>query len=167
MIHHPFVAAVERKVSREQLAALFSPHATFNAPVLSDTIHDTATLLDFVELAARVASPRYTSEFTSGPRTFLAWDGMIGESSIQGVSALTTGADGRICDLTVFMRPWPVVELFREAAYAMFGDRIPARFWELGLPSAVLDIPNRPTAREPKLALDVLRWPRLAEHPVM
>jgi hypothetical protein len=57
MIHHPFVAAVERKVSREQLAALFSPHATFNAPVLSDTIHDTATLLDFVELAARVASP--------------------------------------------------------------------------------------------------------------
>src|ERR1700722_10492245 len=60
------------------------------------------------------------------------WRGQIIERDIEGATIIKTNDDGLVTDLTVLLRSWAVVALFRDAMLIALADAVPASAWQLG-----------------------------------
>jgi len=133
MTTHSFRTAIESGANREKLAELLSPDVTFQPPMLSKSIQDASLMADMISYAAKITGiPEHIMEFSNGPRTLMVWNGKIDGYKMQGATVLTDDKNGLIHDIAVLMRPWPVVERFRNAMFKQFSGRIPAECWEAG-----------------------------------
>ncbi len=131
MTIHPFRAAVENGADPEQWAALFAPDVIFHTPILAKPVIDKALVARLVAHAATlITQVTHTLEVSDNARTILIWSGTMNGYPLQGATILVDNEAGLIRDLTVLMRPWPVVAQFRDAMYLEYASVIPADFWE-------------------------------------
>lgn len=65
-------------------------------------------------VAATLEGLTYVDELQEGDRVVLRFKATVGELELEGIDYLTLDADGRVADLTVFMRPLKAVNAFNE-----------------------------------------------------
>ncbi len=132
MSHHPFRVANEGSAGPEQFAALFAPDVTFHTPILTKPVSGKALVLRVLAYAATLTGkPHYTLEAGDTQRTVLLWNGTIEGYALQAATVLTGDTAGQISDVTILMRPYPVIVLFQQAMYKEFSSVIPADHWIL------------------------------------
>jgi len=140
MVTHPFRAASESGASPEQFAALFAPDVTFHTPILTKPVSGKAVMLPVIPYAATLTGkPHYTQEIRADTQTVLLWQGTVEGYALQAATVLTDDSAGQIRDITILMRPYPVVTRFQHRMYQRFASSIPADYWVLAAEPA-----NRP-----------------------
>src|SRR5262245_61963607 len=118
MTKHPFRVTIESDASAEKLGELLAPEAVLFAPMLSKPVTGVSRVLDVLSHAARIAGPiECTLEVNDPRQTFLMWKGRVGGFPLEAVTVIVDGDDGRIEEVRVLMRPWPVVTIFRDEMY--------------------------------------------------
>lgn len=73
--------------------------------------HVAATLEDF----------SYTHELADGETVVLRFKARVGDRELEGVDFLTLDEEGRVSDITVFIRPMSALTAFNERMAARFG----------------------------------------------
>jgi hypothetical protein len=132
MTKHPFRVTIESGASAEKLGELLAPEAVLFAPMLSKPVTGASRVLDVLSHAARIAGPiECTLEVNDPRQTFLTWKGRVGGFPLEAVTVIVDGDDGRIEEVRVLMRPWPVVTIFRNEMYDALSAKIPRDYWEL------------------------------------
>jgi SnoaL-like domain len=111
---HPFRIAAENK-DVELMKETLREDVVLHSPILfrgfegRDTVgavltHVAATLEDF----------RYTDELTEGDTVVLRFKANVGDRELEGIDFLELDAEGRVRELTVFMRPFSALTAFNE-----------------------------------------------------
>jgi len=111
---HPFRTAAESK-DIDLLTETLHEDVVLHSPVLfrgfegRDTVaavltHVAATLEDFA----------YTDELAEGETVVLRFKATVGDRELEGIDFLELDADGRVRELTVFMRPFSALNAFNE-----------------------------------------------------
>ena len=111
---HPFRRAAESK-DLDLLAETLREDVVLHSPVLfrgfegRDTVsavltHVSATLENFA----------YTAELAEGDTVVLRFKATVGDRELEGIDFLELDEDGRVAELTVFMRPMSALTAFNE-----------------------------------------------------
>jgi hypothetical protein len=129
MPHHPVRVLSERGASFQEIAPLFAPDVVFNTPLLAKPARGREIALGIFARALSYTGIKYTQEFTNDQQTVLLWNGTMKGYQIQGATVLSEDTEGHIYEITMFMRPYPVVTLLWEAMRAE--ATLPKDFWEL------------------------------------
>lgn len=141
MANHPFRVLSERGASLEELAPLFAPDVTFHSPLLTQSVSGRKVALrSLAEGFTHLGFPKYTLELTNNEQTVLLWDGTMMGHEIQGTMFITQGDDGLIHNLSIFLRPYPVIALFWEAMREFAYGMLPKEFWESA--PLTIDVPS-------------------------
>ena len=129
---HPLKAAVERKASREEFAALFAHDAVFYPPMLVKPVTGIENILSIISLAPGIAlGLNYTEVITSGNKTLMFWNGMVEGHHLDSITIITDNEEGLIGELRVMMRPWAVATLFKNAMYKTLSTRFGPEYWDV------------------------------------
>jgi SnoaL-like domain len=118
---HPFRRAVEAK-DLEAVTVTLREDVVLHSPILfrgfegRDAVvqvltHVAATLEDFV----------YTDELSGDRTVVLRFKAMVGDRELEGIDFLELDEEGRIVELTVFMRPMSALTRFNEQMAARLG----------------------------------------------
>jgi len=118
---HPFRIAAENK-DLEAMTEVLREDVVLHSPipfrgfegreiVLGVLTHVVATLEDF----------RYTDELAEGDTVALRFKARVGDRELEGIDLLELDADGRVAELTVFMRPMSALKAFNEQMAARLG----------------------------------------------
>jgi hypothetical protein len=100
-----FRAAVEAK-DLSRIDALFDEDAVFRSPVVYRPYEGREAIKTILGAVLRVFEDfRYAAQLEDGDTAVLAFETRVGEREVQGIDMLTFGADGRIVELTVMVRP--------------------------------------------------------------
>ncbi len=111
---HPFRAAAEAK-DVERLGELLSEDVVLHSPILFHGFEGRAIVSQILaHVAATVEDPTYTDELVEGNAVCLRFKGKVGELELEGIDFLELDDDGRIAELTVFMRPLSAITAFNE-----------------------------------------------------
>ncbi|HEX6602601.1 MAG TPA: nuclear transport factor 2 family protein [Solirubrobacterales bacterium] len=111
---HPFRTAAERK-DLDLLSETLREDVVLHSPVLfrgfegRDTV---ATVLTHV--AATLEGLTYTDELAEGDTVCLRFKAKVGDRELEGIDFLELDEDGRVRELTVFMRPFSALNAFNE-----------------------------------------------------
>jgi hypothetical protein len=111
---HPFRTAAENK-DLDLLTETLREDVVLHSPVLfrgfegRDTViavltHVTATLENF----------SYTDELAEGDTVVLRFKATVGDRELEGIDFLELDDDGKVRELTVFMRPFSALTAFNE-----------------------------------------------------
>jgi hypothetical protein len=124
---HPFRVAAETKdldLMRETLAE----DVTFHSPVVFKAYEGLEmTMVILSNVVAIFEDFRYLDEARGDGTVVLRFAARVDDKyEIEGVDYITLDADGRITDLTVFMRPQKAVVAFNELMGARLGAAPPA-----------------------------------------
>jgi hypothetical protein len=96
-----------------EFAAAFSVDVTIEASVLPAALNGAHDVRAFFEATKKMyTSVGFTFESTSGPRTFLGWDGQFAGKRVAGITVLERDGDGRICAIHLHHRPYEGVLAF-------------------------------------------------------
>jgi len=167
MAKHAFRIAMEKGAGAEELASLFVPEIELYAPMLTKPVKGIEQVLNIVTLLPKIASHiKYTLEVNDPEQTILLWKGKVEDFPLEAATILVDGEDGRIREMRMLMRSWPMVTLFRDAMYRELSLRVPKDCWEVGPKLASIDQRNfTPIAlKTVDMALDVeLHSPILAK----
>ncbi len=171
MFTHPFSAANLSAASPAQFAALFAPDVTFHTPILTKPVSGKAVVLPVLAFAATLTGkPRYTLEVRADTQTVLLWQGTVDGYALQVATVLTDDPAGQIRDITILMRPYPLVTRFQHSMYQRFASSIPPDHWVLAaepasrphnqaasatLPPAALELAPDVTLQSPVLTKEV------------
>lgn len=118
---HPFRRAAESK-DLDLLMETLCEDVVLHSPVLfrgfegRDTV---ATVLTHV--AATLEGLAYTDELADGRTIVLRFKAKVGDRELEGIDFLELDADGRVAELTVFMRPFTALTAFNEQMMARLG----------------------------------------------
>ena len=118
---HPFRRAAEAK-DLELLTATLHEDVVLHSPILfrgfegremvvQVLTHVIATLEDFA----------YTDELAEGNTVVLRFKANVGDRELEGIDFLELDADGKVVDLTVFMRPMSALTRFNEQMMVRLG----------------------------------------------
>jgi SnoaL-like domain len=118
---HPFRLAAEAK-DLEAMTAALREDVVLHSPILfrgfegRDVViqvltHVTATLEEF----------RYTDELAEGGTVVLRFKARVGDRELEGIDFLELDEEGRVAELTVFMRPLSALNAFNEQMAARLG----------------------------------------------
>src|SRR6266545_6871535 len=140
MVTHPFRAANLSGASPAQFAALFAPFVTLHPPILTKPVSGKDLVLPILAYATTLTGkPHSTLEIRADTQTVLLWQGTVDGYALQVATVLTDDPAGQIRDITILMRPYPLVTRFQHSMYQRFASSIPADHWVLAAEPA-----NRP-----------------------
>jgi len=111
---HPFRVAAEAK-DVALMTETLREDVVLHSPILfrgfegRDIVGQVLT-----QVAATLEDLTYVGELQDGDSVCLRFQAKVGELEIEGIDYLTLDADGRVADLTVFMRPLKAVNAFNE-----------------------------------------------------
>jgi hypothetical protein len=111
---HPFRHAAEAK-DVELMTQTLREDVVLHSPILfrgfegRDVVGQVLT-----HVAATLEHLTYVDELHEGDSVCLRFKAKVGELELEGIDYLTLDADGRVADLTVFMRPLKAVNAFNE-----------------------------------------------------
>ncbi|HET8954616.1 MAG TPA: nuclear transport factor 2 family protein [Solirubrobacterales bacterium] len=111
---HPFRVAAESK-DLDLLAETLRDDVVLHSPVLfrgfegRDTVSAVLT-----HVAATLENFSYTDELADGDVVVLRFKATVGDRELEGIDFLELDSDGRVRELTVFMRPFSALTAFNE-----------------------------------------------------
>lgn len=129
---HPLRVAFE-KVDPAALRQCLADDVVFWSPILTGPVSGGDLVVRILGTAAMgFGAPTITGEFSEGGnRTVVTAEGSMEGNLLQMAILVSDGADGKVKDIKVHMRPWPVVTLFQRHMKPNLEDVIPAPLWEL------------------------------------
>ncbi|RAM49024.1 MAG: hypothetical protein C6Y22_24185 [Hapalosiphonaceae cyanobacterium JJU2] len=132
MENHPFRIAVETHNSLESVAHLLDPDIIFFSPLAITPIVGRDLVLTVLQnVLPTIQNIRCIEELRQDNKTVLVWAGEIDGYPIHGVDIITHGSDGKVKEIKLMARPFPVMKLLYENVI----QRI-----KLILPDVILDI---------------------------
>ena len=95
---------------------LFTDDVTFNSPVVFKPYEGREQLKVILAAVLQVFEDfRYLEHVETGDVAVLIFEARVGDKSVQGVDILKFGADDRITEMTVMVRPMSGVHALAEA----------------------------------------------------
>jgi SnoaL-like domain len=123
---HPFRLAVEAK-DLEAMTSILSDDVELHSPVLFRGFEGRDTVIGILTHVAGVLEDlAYTDEAAGDGTVVLRFRAMVGDRELEGIDYLTLDDDGRVRDLTVFMRPQSALTAFNERMAKSLGIELPA-----------------------------------------
>ena len=118
---HPFRRAAESK-DLELLRETLCEDVVLHSPVLFRGFEGRETVLAVLtHVAAALEDLSYTDELAKGNTIALRFKANVGNRELEGVDFLELDDEGRIAELTVFMRPYSALTAFNEQMEARLG----------------------------------------------
>lgn len=111
---HPFRVAAE-SADIALLTETLSEDVVLHSPVLFRGFEGreiVSQVLTFVE--ATLEDFRYTDELAEGDTVVLRFRAKVGERELEGIDFIELDDDGKVAELTVFMRPLSALTAFNE-----------------------------------------------------
>jgi hypothetical protein len=109
-----------------------APNAAFHSPMLTKTAYGQQNVEDIHKLIGGIQGVRtYLARFTSEHKITEYWNCVIDGHLQQGIDVFELDTLGRVVNQTVWLRPWPVVTILRDAAIAGQLPSLPADYWLL------------------------------------
>jgi hypothetical protein len=125
------VGALERGDS-DAIASALSPDVTFHTPILTTDLEGRDLTLRFLSQAAQtIDGLTYYDSAADSDRTMLFWRGRVAERDIEGITVIVTDDAELVTDVTVLLRSWTIVALFRDSMLIALADAVPASAWGL------------------------------------
>jgi hypothetical protein len=136
------------------LKAELADDVVFHTPILTQNLHGKDLTARFLEQAANtITGLSYYDTVGDDELTIAFWRGQIIERDIEGATIIKTNDDGLVNDLTVLLRSWSVVALFRDAMLIALADAVPTDAWQLGAGNALTPDPDAEAGRSTSLPL--------------
>lgn len=111
---HPFRRAAESK-DLDLLAATLCEDVVLHSPVLFRGFEGRDTVIAVItHVAATLENFSYTDELAEGDTVVLRFKATVGDRELEGIDFLELDDDGRVRELTVFMRPFSALTAFNE-----------------------------------------------------
>jgi hypothetical protein len=131
VLTHPFAVAAARR-DAAGVAAIFADNVTYHTPTLTTDLHGQDNATAYRDLVDDIQGPRTCLARIASPgRLVEYWSCAIDGHLQQGVDLFWLDGQGRVTDQTVWLRPWPVVALFRDRAIAVSPPFITVDYWRL------------------------------------
>jgi hypothetical protein len=140
------------------IEAALASDVVFRTPILSEPLQGREMTLRFFGQAEQIVNGlTYYDSVADGEQTLMFWRGDVRDRPIEGTTLISVDERGLVSELTVLMRSWSVVGLFRDAMLVALADVFPLRWWGLQSDHAPTPDPDggvgRPELR--RLAPDV------------
>jgi SnoaL-like domain len=118
---HPFRLAVEAK-DLDAATATLHEDVVLHSPILFRGFEgrDVVTQV-LTHVAATLEDFRYTDELADGDTVVLRFKARVGDRELEGIDFLELDEEGRVAELTVFMRPMSALTAFNEQMAARLG----------------------------------------------
>jgi hypothetical protein len=111
---HPFRRAAESK-DLDLLAETLREDVVLHSPVLFRGFEGRETVITVLtHVAATLENFTYTDELAEGDAVVLRFKASVGDRELEGIDFLELDEDGRVRELTVFMRPFSALTAFNE-----------------------------------------------------
>jgi hypothetical protein len=119
---HPFEQVSSTNPTAERFADLLASDIVFHSPVFVHPITGRDAVANLLEAVHAIfGRPTYRLCLSEGSDTALLFDGEVEGRTLQAVVVIRDDPRGLIHELTVLMRPLPVVRRFGEEAMATLG----------------------------------------------
>ena len=131
MATHPFEHVSRTEPTAERFADLLAPGIVYRSPVFVHPVTSPDSVAELLETVHTIFGvPTYRSRLSEGSETMLLFDGEVDGETLQVAVVIRDGPEGLIQELTVLMRPLPVVRRFAEEVMLRLGltesDDIPS-----------------------------------------
>ena len=111
---HPFRRAAESK-DLDLLSETLREDVVLHSPVLFRGFEGRGTVTAVLaHVAAALENFAYTDELAEGDAVVLRFKATVGDRELEGIDFLELDEDGRVRELTVFMRPFSALTAFNE-----------------------------------------------------
>lgn len=111
---HPFRRAAESK-DLDLLSETLREDVVLHSPVLFRGFEGRETVVTVItHVAATLENFSYTDELAEGSTVVLRFKATVGDRELEGIDFLELDEDGRVRELTVFMRPFSALTAFNE-----------------------------------------------------
>ena len=111
---HPFRVAAEAK-DVELMAEVLREDVVLHSPILFRGFEGREIVGQVLtHVAATLEGLTYTDELATGDSVCLRFKAKVGDRELEGIDFLELDEDGRVRDLTVFMRPLSAITAFNE-----------------------------------------------------
>jgi len=111
---HPFRRAAESK-DIDLLTETLHEDVVLHSPVLFRGFEGRDTVVTVIaHVAATLENFSYTDELADGDTVVLRFKATVGDRELEGIDFLELDPDGRVRELTVFMRPFSALNAFNE-----------------------------------------------------
>lgn len=118
---HPFRRAAEAK-DLELLTETLREDVVLHSPILFRGFEGRDTVAAVLtHVAATLEGLAYTHELAEGDTVALRFKARVGDRELEGIDFLELDDDGRVAELTVFMRPFSALTAFNEQMSARLG----------------------------------------------
>lgn len=123
---HPFRRAAESK-DLDLLRETLREDVVLHSPILFRGFEGRDIVIVVLSQVIEVLEEfRYTDELVEGDTVALRFKAMVGDRELEGIDFLELDADGKIAELTVFMRPLSALTSFNEQMTARLAAAQPA-----------------------------------------
>jgi SnoaL-like domain len=118
---HPFRRAAEAK-DIELLAESLREDVVLHSPILFRGFEGREIVTQVLtHVAATLEGLTYTDELVEGNTVALRFKAQVGDRELEGIDFLELDDDGRVAELTVFMRPMSALTRFNEQMVERLG----------------------------------------------
>jgi hypothetical protein len=130
---HPFEHVSSTNPTAARFAEVLAADVVFRSPVFVHPVTGRDSVAELLGTAHTIFGvPTYRLRLSEGGDTMLQFDGEVDGETLQVAVVIRDGARGLIQELTVLMRPLPVVRRFAEEVMTRLGlteadDTRPAR----------------------------------------
>jgi hypothetical protein len=115
---HPFRRAAEAK-DLELMTATLREDVVLHSPILFRGFEGRETAMAVLTQVSQVLEDfRYTDELAEDNTVVLRFKARVGDRELEGIDFLELDDEGKVADLTVFMRPLSAVNRFNEQMVA-------------------------------------------------
>jgi hypothetical protein len=119
---HPFEHISSTNPTAERFASILDQDVVFHSPVFVHPITGRDEVADLLETAHGIfGRPAYRLGLSEGRDTALLFDGEVEGQALQVAVVIHDGPEGLIQELTVLMRPLPILLRFGEEGMARLG----------------------------------------------
>jgi hypothetical protein len=118
---HPFRRAAEAK-DLELLTATLHEDVVLHSPILFRGFEGREIVSQVLtHVAATLEGLTYVDELVGEATVALRFKANVGDRELEGIDFLELAADGKVVDLTVFMRPMSALTRFNEQMMVRLG----------------------------------------------
>ncbi len=111
---HPFRRAAEAK-DLEQMVEALREDVVLHSPILFRGFEGREIVGQVLtHVAATLEDLTYTDELIEGDTVCLRFKAKVGDRELEGIDFLELDDDGKVAELTVFMRPLSAITAFNE-----------------------------------------------------
>ena len=120
-VPHPFRLAAENK-DLEAMTDVLREDVVLHSPILFRGFEGREIVLGVLtHVVATLEDFRYTDELAEGDTVALRFKARVGDRELEGIDFLELDADGKVAELTVFMRPMSALKAFNEQMATRLG----------------------------------------------